>query len=73
MLRAGGVVLFAALCGFQWFAFVVATRTPDYTGPAQTGQKIPAFTTALADGTSFTNKDLEKGKPTVLLFFRGRW
>ena len=34
---------------------------------------IPAFATSLADGKSFTEKDLATGIPTVLLFFRGRW
>jgi peroxiredoxin len=47
-------------------------RTPDYTGPA-VGQKMPAFTTALASGSAFTNADLANGQRTVLVFFRGHW
>jgi cytochrome oxidase Cu insertion factor (SCO1/SenC/PrrC family) len=51
----------------------VGTMTPLYTGPAEIGRRIPKFTTTLADGTPFTEKDLERGNPTVVLFFRGRW
>lgn len=71
--RSVGLALFVALCGFEWFMLLHGTRTPDYTGPATAGKKLPPFTTALADGTSFTEKDLERDGPTVLLFFRGRW
>jgi hypothetical protein len=39
----------------------------------QPGVQVPAFTTALADGTEFTNSDLQKGTRTALIFFRGRW
>jgi hypothetical protein len=52
---------------------LVGTRTGPYTGPAQRDHKVPAFATTLADGRAFTDKDLDKGSPTVLLFFRGRW
>jgi hypothetical protein len=73
ILRIVGLVLFAVVCGFQWLMLLVGVATPSYTGPAQAGKKMPAFATALADGKAFTDKDLEDGKPTVLLFFRGRW
>ncbi len=73
VLRTVGVLIFALLCASEWVFFGAETRIPDYTGPAQPGNKIPAFTTALADGTPFTQKDLENGQKTVLLFFRGRW
>jgi hypothetical protein len=73
VLRGIALVLFALLCGFQWYLALVATKTPLYTGPAIPGGKLPAFAAALADGTSFTSADVEKGTPTVLLFFRGRW
>ena len=46
--------------------------TPPYFGPAQVGQKVPAFTTQLADGKAFTDKDLN-GQDSIVLFFRGRW
>jgi hypothetical protein len=71
-LRIAGLVLFVLLCGCEWF-FLVASKTPSYDGPAQPGSKMPVFAAALADGSAFTDKDLEKGKPSVLLFFRGRW
>ena len=73
ILRGVGLALFVLLCGVEWFFLSVGTRTPPYAGPAQAGQKIPEFTTRLADGSAFTNHDLENGNPTVLLFFRGRW
>ncbi|HEV3116966.1 MAG TPA: hypothetical protein VGY58_07945 [Gemmataceae bacterium] len=49
------------------------TRTPSYTGPARPGEKLPAFAANLGGGSSFTEKDLEGGSRTALIFFRGRW
>lgn len=72
-LRAIGLGVFVLVCAFEWFMVAVATRTPAYTGPAQAGHAVPAFTTTLADGTAYTDRDLQKGKWTILLFFRGRW
>ena len=37
------------------------------------GEKLPAFATKLADGTSFTDKNLEGGQTSALVFFRGHW
>lgn len=71
--RIGGAVVFALLCGLEWYYFSVVTSVPAYTGPAQVGNKLPAFTATYADGRAFTNKDLEDGSRSVLVFFRGRW
>jgi hypothetical protein len=73
LLRSGGLVLFVLLCAAEWFLALIATRAPVYQGPAQPGRPVPAFATTLADGKAFSNQDLEKGIPTVLVFFRGRW
>jgi hypothetical protein len=73
VLRSLGLVAFLLLCEMEWYLVLVATKTPAYTGPAQPGTKVPAFAATLADGTAFTNDDLEKGVDTVLVFFRGRW
>lgn len=73
ILRISGLVLFGLLCGAVWFFVLIASRTPDYVGPAQPGKKVPAFMTKLADGKTFTQHDLEAGNRSVLLFFRGRW
>lgn len=73
IVRTVFLILFAIVCGFEWFAFTVATRSPAYTGPAQPGRKVPQFVAQLADGTPFTNAELEKGTATVLVFFRGHW
>jgi hypothetical protein len=67
------LVLFTMVCGFEWFAFTVATRSPAYTGPAQPGRKVPQFAARLADDTPFTAAELEKGTPTVMVFYRGHW
>jgi hypothetical protein len=72
-VRIGGLVLLTLICGFEWFVLLVAAKTPHYTGPAEVGRPLPAFTTALAGGTPFSNQDIGKGTSTVLLFFRGRW
>lgn len=74
ILRSVGLAVFVVLCGLEWTFFMVLTRTPPYTGPAQVGSKLPGFTATLADGTtSFRNTDLDSDKRTVMLFYRGRW
>jgi cytochrome oxidase Cu insertion factor (SCO1/SenC/PrrC family) len=71
----GGLALFVALglAGLQAYALGVMMKTPPYTGPVKAGSPIPSFTTAFADGRPFTEKDVGDGKPTVMVFFRGRW
>ena len=66
------VVIFTLLVGFQWFA-LLAMRLPDYTGPVKDGQPFPAFATTLADGSAFTQADLQGDQNTVMVFFRGHW
>jgi len=73
VLRSVGLVVFVLVCGLEWFGVLVGPKTPVYTGPAQIGRKLPTFATTLADGRAFTDKDLENGSPTALVFFRGRW
>jgi hypothetical protein len=73
VLRSVVLVLFILVCCFEWFFVVVVAKTPLYTGPALPGHKMPTFATTLADGKTFTNKDLEAGTSTVLIFYRGRW
>jgi len=73
VIRIAALVLFLLVCGFEWYFVFVATRTPEYTGPAKPQAKVPAFTTKLADGKPFTDKDLQSGVPTLLVFFRGHW
>jgi hypothetical protein len=73
ILRIIFLVPFAVLCAFEWYMLTVMSVTPAYTGPAQPDKKIPAFATTRADGRTFTNNDLEDGKPSVLVFNRGRW
>jgi hypothetical protein len=71
--RGIALVLFAVLCGLEWSMLAVEMKTPQYTGPAQPGRKVPEFTATLANGTAFSEKDLTEGNTTILLFFRGRW
>jgi hypothetical protein len=73
IVRSIGLVFFIILCGLEWFFLLSLTKTPDYVGPAQPGRPIPEFATAYADGSPFTHKDLEDGRRTALIFFRGRW
>jgi uncharacterized membrane protein YhhN len=73
IFRTLGLIVFALLCAGEWFALVAGTKTPAYTGPAQAGNKLPSFATKLADGSAFTEKNLEGGQRTALVFFRGRW
>jgi hypothetical protein len=73
ILRVGSLLLVGALAAFEWYFLVWAMKLPDYHGPADTGKPFPAFTTTLADGTSFTDANLRDGTRRVLTFFRGRW
>jgi hypothetical protein len=73
VFRIGGLVVFTLLCGAVWFLLGVMTKTPPYTGPAQVGQKVPAFQASFADGKAFTQGDLESGKKSALIFYRGKW
>ena len=71
--RCIGLILCALLCGGEWYLMLVAIKSPDYTGPVRLGVKLPEFAATLADGRSFTSKDVEDEGRSVLIFFRGRW
>ena len=66
---AGMTTLFAALF---WMWMLVGMATPPYTGPVTVGRAFPSFETRLASGSPFRQGDMQGGKGTVLLFFRGR-
>lgn len=70
--RVLALILVGLLAGAEW-TFLLATRLPAYTGPVAVGQPFPAFATIRADGTPFTERDLEGEQNSVLVFFRGRW
>jgi hypothetical protein len=67
------LLLIAGLAGLEWYFVAAIAKLPSYSGPAQAGKAFPAFETTLADGRSFTHKDLQDGTPSVMTFFRGRW
>ena len=73
VVRVLALGLIGALAAFEWYFLMALTLLPGYDGPARAGQTIPAFQTTLADGRPFSDKDLRSGKPSVVLFFRGRW
>ncbi len=60
------------LAGAAW-AVVLGARLPAYAGPVAEGKPLPKFATVRADGTSFTEHDLQGDQDNVLVFFRGRW
>jgi hypothetical protein len=70
--RILALLLVLLLAGAEW-AFLLAARLPAYTGPVAAGRAFPNFTTMRADGTTFTQRDLEGDQNNVLVFFRGRW
>ena len=70
--RWTALVIFTLFVGFQWWA-LLAMRTPAYTGPVKDGQPFPSFATTLADGSTFTQADLQGDQNTVMVFFRGHW
>ena len=73
IVRIVGLVLLAVVCGAEWYFLLVTAKNPDYQGPALVGQPLPAFASTFADGKPFSNKDLETGTPTALVFYRGHW
>jgi hypothetical protein len=70
--RWTAVVIFTLLVAFQWYA-LLAMRTPAYTGPVKDGEPFPAFATTLADGSAFTQADLQGDQNAVMVLFRGHW
>jgi hypothetical protein len=73
VLRVLALGLFVLVCAGEWLMVGVVTKTPPYEGPARVNQPLPAFTTRLADGSTFADKDLLGDHPTLLLFYRGHW
>jgi len=73
ILRPIGLLLFGLFCGLEWYFVLVESKVPAYAGPAKIGQELPSFRARLAGGIPFTNKDLGKETPTVLVFYRGHW
>ena len=71
--RLIALVLVLAFAGLDWYFVGSMSKLPSYEGPARAGQKMPAFRTAKADGSPFTEKNLQDGKVNVLVFNRGRW
>ena len=61
------------LAVLEWVFFGTMLKLPTYQGPAEVGRMIPAFQTTLANGSSFTEKNLQEGSSSVFVFFRGRW
>ena len=76
--RAGGVRIAASslavgVAVLLRYFLIVLMKLPEYAGPAQPGQRLPAFATGYADGRPFTDADLRDGSRRAMVFFRGRW
>jgi hypothetical protein len=71
--RIIAVVVLALLSAGEWYFILSMSRLPEYAGPVQVDKKIPEFTSTFADGTSFTQNDVQQGTPAVLVFYRGHW
>ncbi len=81
IVRIIGLLLFIGLTGTEWYMVLAGSKVrhaPEarpwspYAGPAKPGEKLPAFTATLADGSSFSNLNLQEGKPTLMVFFLGK-
>ena len=70
--RILGLVVLVLLAGAEW-AILFMAMLPKYEGPVTESKPFPKFATEKADGTSFTQSDLESGQNSLLVFFRGRW
>ncbi len=66
------LMLVVLIAGAEW-ALMWQMRLPAYTGPVAAGAPFPLFTTQRADGSPFTQRDLEGDQNNVMVFFRGRW
>jgi hypothetical protein len=66
------LLLVGLLVAAELFMLLGARLAP-YTGPIAVGQPFPAFATQKADGSPFTQQDLQGDKSQVMVFFRGRW
>jgi len=73
ILRIIGLVIFVGLAGMEWYTLLVGSVVAPYSGPARPSDKIPAFAATFADGSPITEKKLEDGTATVMVFFRGHW
>ena len=71
--RWAAAVFFTLFAAAEWVILLVLLSAPPYTGPVKAGQPFPAFTTTLADGSTFDQEGLKGDQNTVLVFFRGRW
>ena len=71
--RILGMILLAFLAVFEWAFLLKFSLLPAYAGPVAAGKPFPAFATSLADGTDFTQAQLQGDNNTVMVFFRGRW
>lgn len=61
------------LAGLEWAFLLFATILPDYTGPLALEGKLPEFHARLADGSAIDRTYFERGRPTAVIFFQGRW
>jgi hypothetical protein len=71
--RSLALVLLGLLATGEWFILMSMSKLPPYTGPVAIGRPFPAFSTTLADGSSFTQASLQGEQKTAMVFFRGRW
>ncbi len=65
--------LLVLLTALEWAFLLVFSRLPAYQGPVQVGRPVPDFEAAAAAGGVVSARDLRRGTPSVLVFFRGRW
>jgi len=71
--RVIALALAALLGSAEWYFIVSLSKLPAYTGPVENDRAVPAFTTTLADGSTFDQRSLHGEQNTVMTFFRGRW
>jgi len=71
--RWTALVLCTLFAAAVWVMLLVVVNAPAYTGPVKPGQAFPAFTTTLADGSTFNEDKLKGDQNTVLVFYRGHW
>jgi peroxiredoxin len=62
-----------ALAGLEWALLLFATVLPAYTGPLAVEGKLPEFHATLADGSIIDRTYFERGRPSAVIFFQGRW
>ena len=70
--RAVALLLMFLIAGAEW-GMTLGFGTPTYAGPIAEGKPFPTFAALKADGSPFSQRELEGDADSIMVFFRGHW